>query len=159
VSEDWWAAWATIDPEDPTHLKIQSVADLLADRLPTEVEAVARADDAEAPALTALMSPGGGRIHDYVRRLEEVGLIPGGLSSGRAAGTAPHEVSPPHAVWAAAQRRVESMLRTHVASMGDGQTVEQAFIAFGRTDFADALRAAASAWAWCRNTGADAEAG
>jgi hypothetical protein len=159
VSEDWWAAWATIDAEDPTHLKIQSVADLLADRLPTEIEAVAQAHDEEAPALTTLMSTRSGRIHDYVRLLEERGLIPAGLPSGRATGTAPHEISPPRSTWAAAQRRVESMLRTHAASMGDGQTVEQAFVAFGRTDFAGALRAGASAWAWCRKTGADAEAG
>jgi hypothetical protein len=145
ISRGWWSMLRGLDPQDVTFRKIQEIAALLGDRLSDEIGAITNGQTERALMLTLLFDGPNRTVSDYYERLQQKQLIRSDSEESsretRRSDTTDHVDG-----WLQAQTRVEKIIEQSEIPAGSGQTVQDAYLAFGDTRYEDSRDLAISAW-------------
>ena len=145
ISQDWWVMLRGLDQVDLTYEKIHEIASLLAVRLPLEVNSIAKGQAGQPQMLDLLFEGSKWAVSDFYKILREKQLI------GRLEG--PEEIEgrgTGEELWNQAKTHIETLMAESRISIGTGETVENAYQAFGKERYGDVCNLAKSAWAWAK---------
>lgn len=150
ISQDWWVMLRGLDQVDITYEKIQEIASLFAARLSLEVNAIAKGQAGQAQVLDLLFEGSKWTVSDFYKALREKQLI------GKLERLAELELpGQGEELWSQAKTHIETLIAESRISIGTGETVENAYQAFGQGRYGDVCNLARSAWAWARPNKAD----
>lgn len=149
ISSDWWATLRALSPAEQAHQRLSRIAELLAERLPQEMEAAVGGTAGAPTMMSLLMEPGSNVEALYHDLLRQHGLLKDPVP-GR---------SPPverRKSWSGraserALQRLEAVLKAPASIASDGRVVENALSAFERGEVAEARELSLQAWGWARS--------
>ncbi len=147
ITDDWWPLLRALEPDEATVRRLQSIADLMSQRLADELAAILSDRLEEAPILGALLERGSNRVAEYHRMLVNAGLLkPEEM---------PIVLGPPSGADSLERSfdTITPLVESISVPRGSGRSVERAATAFRRKDAQASMQEAAAAWAWCRKNG------
>ena len=117
--------------------------------------ALLREDFEHAPVLMCLLEPESNKLQHLHRLLQDKGFFKRNIS----AVTFPESIDststakePDSILMDNLNRRVSKVIENHHIDKGSGKTVQEAFDAFGKLRFEDAMGLAAAGWRWARDS-------
>jgi len=169
LTQDWWSLQRRLEPEDITYRKILQLASVFADRVPSELRAIAAGRDHEAILLDLLVSQRRSTPAEFHAVLQTAGLVQIDTTQPLTERTVfPHEepgrereIEAEGSALTQALSRIEEMLikSPAVSDEGSGEIVQSAYTAFASGRYFDSCDLAAAAWRFARTRNLDKDLG
>lgn len=151
---DWWATLRALRPAEQAHQRLSRIAELLAERLPLEMEAAVGVTAGAPTMMSLLMEPGSSVEAPYHDLLRQHGLLKDPVLGEPVPGRSPPVER--RKTWSGraseqALRRLEAVLKVPTSVGSDGRVMENALSAFERAEIAEARELSLHAWGWARS--------